>query len=86
MLEDYPREIVTKDGAPLTLRPVRKDDERRLQEFFAGIPGEERWFLRENMGDPGVLREWIEDLDFERVLPMVEVIAERPSSNRVTAV
>ncbi len=76
MLEDYPREIVTKDGVPVLLRPLKKEDEQRLNEFFARIPEEERWFLRDNVDEPEVLREWIKDLDFARVLPMVAVTEE----------
>jgi L-amino acid N-acyltransferase YncA len=73
MLEDYPREIVTKDGMPVILRPLKKEDEKLLNEFFARIPEEERWFLRDNVDEPEVLSEWIKNLDFVSILPVVAV-------------
>lgn len=82
MLEDYPREIVIKDGTPIILRPLALEDEENLLEFFSRIPEEERWFLRDNVADPAVLREWIRNLDFRRILPLVAV---REDDNRIVA-
>lgn len=76
MLDDYPREVVTKDGAPILIRPVVREDEAPLNEFFGRIPEEELWFLRDNMGEPDALHEWIENLDFDRAIPMVAVKEE----------
>ncbi len=73
MLEDYPKEIMSKDGTPILLRPLVREDEQRLIEFFSRIPDEERWFLRDNMDDPLVVHEWIQNLDYEKILPMVAV-------------
>jgi L-amino acid N-acyltransferase YncA len=73
MLEDYPKEIVIKDGTPVILRPLVEQDEHELLTFFARIPEEERWFLRENLADPDEMSEWIRNLDFKRVLPLVAV-------------
>jgi GNAT superfamily N-acetyltransferase len=76
MLEDYPKEVVAKDGTPILIRPVVKEDEDALGRFFAGIPEHERWFLRDDMDQPAVLKEWIDTLDYSRVLPMVAVNAD----------
>ncbi len=76
MLEDYPREIMTKDGMPVLIRPLVREDEERLNEFIAEIPADERWFLRDDVSEPEVLRKWIEDLDYDRVLPMVAMKPE----------
>lgn len=73
MLEDYPKEIMAKDGTPVLIRPLVREDEPRLLEFFMRIPVEERWFLRDNVADPQIMREWIEKLDYRRVLPLVAV-------------
>jgi L-amino acid N-acyltransferase YncA len=82
MLEGYPREIITKDGIAVVLRPLCEEDEQALIDFFSRIPGEERWFLRDNMDDPAVVHKWIQSVDFERLVPMVAV---RQEDNRIVA-
>jgi L-amino acid N-acyltransferase YncA len=81
-LEDYPKSIIIKDGTEVLLRPLRREDETRLLEFFKHIPEHERWFLRHNVSDPGVVHRWVENLDYERVLPLV---ALRESDQRIIA-
>lgn len=76
MLEDYPREIVTKDGAPVLLRPLVPKDEERLKAFFASMGGEDFCFLRADVDNPEILQRWIQEIDFTRILPMVAVKAE----------
>ncbi len=44
MFEGYPKEIMTKDGTPILLRPLVAEDEQKLAEFFSRIPADERWF------------------------------------------
>ena len=73
MMKDYPKAIVTRDGASVLLRPVVPSDEEALRTFFASIPEEERWFLRENLSDPQLLHQWIEALDYDYTLPIVAV-------------
>ena len=73
MLENYPREIVIKNGIPVILRPLVLEDEQPLLEFFNRIPEDERWFLRENVADPEVMKDWIRELDFKKVIPLVAV-------------
>ncbi|MBI4964632.1 MAG: GNAT family N-acetyltransferase [Desulfomonile tiedjei] len=82
MLEDYPKEIMTKDGTPILLRPLTREDEQRLAEFFLRIPEDERWFLRDAVDDPKIMRQWIENLDYDRILPMVAV---RPDDGTIIA-
>jgi hypothetical protein len=56
MLTRYPKEIVSADGIRIILRPVMREDEKSLSEFFSRIPEEERWFRRHNLAEPAVLR------------------------------
>ncbi len=73
MMEDYPKEIVIKDGTPVILRPVTKEDEATLNTFFASIPEEERWFLRDEIADPQIMHEWLQNLDYRLTIPMIAV-------------
>jgi L-amino acid N-acyltransferase YncA len=82
MFDDYPRETVLKDGSCVLLRPATREDEEKLSEFFARIPDNERWFLRDDLTDPAIMQQWIKDLDYQRVIPMVAV---RQDDNRVIA-
>jgi RimJ/RimL family protein N-acetyltransferase len=82
MLENYPKEIMTKDGIPILIRPVTKADERALNEFFARVPEDERWFLREDVGDPLIMRQWIQQLDYSRCIPL---IAEKQEDGTIIA-
>lgn len=73
MLRKYPKDIATNQGVRLVLRPLVRDDETALAEFYSRLSDEERWFRRHNLADPAVLREWIEDLDHDRILILVVV-------------
>jgi GNAT superfamily N-acetyltransferase len=73
MLEDYPKEIVIKDGTPVLLRPVTKEDEKDLNAFFASIPQEEKWFLRDDIADPAIMHDWLQNLDYRLTIPMIAV-------------
>ncbi len=76
MVDDYPKEIVIKDGTVLTLRPVVREDEEALNKFFFQIPEEERWFRRQKLTNPEILHQWIEALDYKRIMPIIAVNPE----------
>ncbi len=73
MLEGYPKELVLKNGTPAILRPVTQEDEQALNAFFRSIPAGERWFLRDNIADPDVMHEWLENLNYNKILPMIAI-------------
>ena len=72
-LKGYPKEIVAKDGTPIVIRPLVKEDEQRLLAFFNSFGEEESCFLRADVQDPEVLHTWIEEFDFERTMPLLAV-------------
>ena len=73
MLEHYPKEIMTKDGIPVLIRPYTKEDRERLREFFSRIPEDERWFIRDDIGDPEIMDKWIQDPDYSKTIPLIAV-------------
>jgi len=77
MLEAYPKTVVVRDGTRVTLRPMVKEDKEKLKEFFARIPEEERWYLKEDVADPQVIESWVRDLNYDRVLPIVAEVEGR---------
>ncbi len=76
MLEHYPKEIMTKNGTPIILRPFSKDDEAKLKEFFSRISEDERWFIRDDVSDPEVMDKWMQDPDYSKTIPLIAVKQE----------
>ena len=76
-LDEYPKEKVLKDGSVLNLRPLVEDDEEGLREFFAAIPEEERMYLRNDVVNPEVIHHWVQNIDYQKVLPILAVTPDR---------
>jgi RimJ/RimL family protein N-acetyltransferase len=74
MLRDYPKEVVLKSGETVILRPMVKEDERELLEFFLRLPAEDRVFLRDDVSDPKVIKSWAENIDYTHVIPILAEI------------
>jgi GNAT superfamily N-acetyltransferase len=70
----YPKEIKLKDGSRCRLRPLRKDDEKSFHEFFLAVPEPERMFIKHRVTEPAVIREWCENIDLGRNLPLLAFI------------
>jgi RimJ/RimL family protein N-acetyltransferase len=80
-LHDYPKSVSLSDGTELLVRPLRKDDERLLHEYFLRLPPEEVARLKDDVTDPEVIEKWIYDLDFDVVLPLVAFDKDRIVAN-----
>jgi L-amino acid N-acyltransferase YncA len=73
----YPKDVTLRDGSKVRLRPLQRDDAERLLDFFLGIPEDERYFLKDDVTSPAVIREWTEKLDYDRALPLLALADER---------
>jgi L-amino acid N-acyltransferase YncA len=71
MLDEYPKEVVLKDGTLVTLRPLVREDAELLVTFFQRIPPEERWYLRHDVSNAGIVRQWAQEVNYERVIPIL---------------
>jgi RimJ/RimL family protein N-acetyltransferase len=72
ILDDiYPRKVKLRDRREATLRLLRPEDEHTLYTFFQQIPREDRLFLRDDVTDSNVIRQWCQNIDFSRVVPIV---------------
>jgi len=76
-LNRYPREIMLRDGARLTLRPMTREDADRLWDFFRRIPPEDRMYFREDASRKTVVERWAEHLDYDSVLPILALEGDR---------
>ncbi|MBM4255059.1 MAG: GNAT family N-acetyltransferase [Deltaproteobacteria bacterium] len=71
MLDEYPKDIVLKDGTAVTLRPLQQGDAERLVRFFQRVPAGDRWYLRHDVSDAAVVRSWATGVNYERVIPII---------------
>jgi acetyltransferase len=70
-LQKFPRNLALKDGSKITLRPLRKDDEKNFHELFLTIPEQERMFIKHRVTDTAVIRDWCQNIDLGRNLPLL---------------
>jgi len=71
LISTYPKSVSLEDDKPITLRPLLKADEASLQEYFGSLPPEERLCLKEDVTDPKVIENWIYEMDYDSVLPLI---------------
>ena len=70
-LTAYPKELCLQDGTRVVLRPMAQEDGDALLEFFLRIPGDERYYLKEDVTSPKVTGRWARELDYDRALPLL---------------
>lgn len=72
-LQKFPRDLKLKDGSKITLRPLRKTDEKHFHELFLGIPEQERMFIKHRVTEIATIREWCQNIDLGRNLPLLAI-------------
>jgi len=73
-IQKFPKKVTLKDGLKITLRPLKKDDEKAFHEFFSAIPEKERMFIKHRVQDPEVIRGWCQNIDYGRNLPLLAIV------------
>jgi L-amino acid N-acyltransferase YncA len=71
LITTYPKTVTLEDGTPITLRPLLKDDEAKLVDYFANLPPEDRLCLKEDVSDPKVIENWIYEMDYDNILSLI---------------
>lgn len=77
MPDTYPKTATLKEGTEVRLRLMKRTDGPKLLEFFRALPEEDRLFLKEDVTDKQVIDRWVEELDYERVLPVLAEVEDR---------
>jgi GNAT superfamily N-acetyltransferase len=72
-LQRFPRKIVLKDKFQCTLRPLKKDDEKKFHELFLAVPEQERMFIKHRVTDPAVIQDWCKNIDLGRNFPLLAI-------------
>jgi RimJ/RimL family protein N-acetyltransferase len=65
-----------KDGTVVTLRPMAASDEDALFRFFHALPDDLLIFIRHNVKDRRVIQEWVQRLNYKRVLPLLALVGD----------
>src|SRR5213083_361757 len=73
ILEEYPEEIELKGGFKCVLRPLEPADENVFHEFFLAVPEQERMFIKHRVTELEVIRDWCQNIDLGRNLPLLAV-------------
>jgi GNAT superfamily N-acetyltransferase len=72
-IQKFPKKIVLKDGLQCSLRPLRKDDEKKFHEFFLDVPEQERMFIKHRVTELSVIRDWCSNIDLGRNFPLLAI-------------
>jgi L-amino acid N-acyltransferase YncA len=62
------------DGTRVLLRPLVEEDKEKLIELFAPISPGDLKYLRDDVTDRELVASWVEDLDYQKVFPLVAVV------------
>lgn len=76
-IQKFPRKAVLRENFQCTLRPLRKDDEKKFHEFFSAVPGPELMFIKHRVTDPAVIHDWCQNIDLGRNFPLLAVMDGR---------
>jgi GNAT superfamily N-acetyltransferase len=70
-LSGYQKPLPIFKGPALIVRPMVEEDETALRDFFQRIPDDERYFLKDDVVADAVIKAWVEELDYDRALPLL---------------
>ncbi len=76
-LRAYPRVVALLDGGSITIRPPERQDESALLQFFGQLPEDDRFFLKDDVTSPDIIRDWTQNLDQDRAVPLVAIDSGR---------
>ena len=75
-LEAYPKMMTLRDGTQVEVRPLEEGDNVRLLNFFEQIGGQDLWYLKDDVTNPQVIRDWTVNINFDRVIPIEAVVGD----------
>lgn len=76
-LANYRNLVTLPGGARVLLRPLVTDDREALVNLFASTSEEDRQYLREDVANRELVAGWVDNLDYNRVFPLVAVMQDR---------
>ena len=80
-IDAYPKTVTLKDQTEVMIRPVAQSDVAPLVEFFESLSDEERLYVRHDLGEPGEVRKWAEEVDLNSAIPLVALDGDTVAAN-----
>ena len=80
-LKDLKKHGKLKDGTIVLLRPMVKDDRKALGEFFNRLTPSVLQYVRNDVTDPKVLDKWFDQLNYDRVFPLLAFVNDELVAN-----
>ncbi len=77
-----PKTKLLVNGEMVMFKLLEKQDEQSLISFFSNVPEDEAKVLKDNVRDPKLISQWVQSLDYNRVLPL---LALDEDSRRIVA-
>lgn len=65
------------DGTRALLRPLGREDRQGLIDLFARASEEDLEHFRDDAADPAVVGRWVDNLDLQKVFPLIAVVDGR---------
>ena len=81
LLDRYPQRVTLQDGTELVLKAMNKQDERTLMDFFEDLHDSDRLYLRNDVSNYRVVRDWFNNLNYNRVFPLLALHEGRIVAN-----
>ncbi len=69
----HPTTFTTELGEEIELRLMMHEDKDGLLDFFRRIPADDRCSLKEDVISSTVISQWANNLDYQRVLPILAI-------------
>lgn len=80
-LSSYPKKLKLKNRKNLTIRPMVQADEARVLQYLRRIPLEHRLFLRDDVADENTVKGWVNNLNYEKVIPILGEVERKIVAN-----
>jgi L-amino acid N-acyltransferase YncA len=77
----YRHLITLQNGMRVLLRPLIPKDRDALVALFSALPAEEVQYFRSNVANPEIVAGWAEQVNYNRIFPLVAVVGDRIVGN-----
>ena len=75
-LEDFPKTVAFKENLQCRVAPLQPDHAKAFHNFFLAMPPNELMFIKHRVTEPAIIRDWCENIDLGRNLPLLAMSAE----------
>ena len=69
----YPKSLTLRGETEVSVQIMHPRLEDKLRQFMGSIPATERVHFRDDVSDPEVIHQWSNDINLERVIPLLAI-------------